>query len=170
MMEARSEAVYMAAGARTVLVASPAPMRTARVVAEQRRLLFVLLGAAVSLLLTACANAASLELAGALARARTYAIQLAVGASRTELVRTGLLEGMCLVGTAALAAAVLAYLGTDALVRYLPPSLAGSVNPIDVDYRALLVTTGLAGLAWILSSLPPVVIRLARELVGASED
>ena len=98
MMEARSEALYVAAGARTVLVASPAPMRAAPVVAEQRRLLFVLLGAAVSLLLTACANAASLELAGALARARTYAIQLAVGASRTELVRTGLLDGMFLVG------------------------------------------------------------------------
>ena len=130
MMEARSEALYVAAGARTVLVASPAPMRTARVVAEQRRLLFVLLGAAVSLLLTACANTASLELAGALARARTYAIQLAVGASRTELIRTGLLEGMCLVGTAALAAAVLAYLGTDALVR-VPPSVTHSERQSD---------------------------------------
>ena len=157
MMEARSEALYVAAGARTVVVASPAPMRTARVVAEQRRLLFVLLGAAISLLLTACANAASLELAGALARARTSAIQLAIGASRTELVRTGLLEGMFLVGTAALAGALLAYLGTDALVRYLPPSLTASVNPIDVDYRALLVTTGFAGLTWVLSSLPSVI-------------
>ncbi|MGH8639514.1 MAG: FtsX-like permease family protein, partial [Burkholderiales bacterium] len=165
MMEARSEAVYVAAGAHTVLVASPAPMSTARVVAEQRRLLFVLLGAAISLLLTACANAASLELAGALARARTYAIQLAVGASRTELVRTGLLEGMCLVGTAALAAAVLAHLGTDALVRYLPPSLTASVNPIDVDYRALLVTTGFAGLAWILSSLPLVAFAWRANLL-----
>jgi putative ABC transport system permease protein len=165
MMEARSEAVYVAAGARTLLVASPAPMRTARVVAEQRRLLLVLLGAAISLLLTACANAASLELAGALARARTYAIQLAVGASRIELVRTCLLEGMCLVGTAAVAAAVLAYLGTDALVRYLPPSLTASVNPIDVDYRAVLVTTGFAGLAWILSSLPLVVFAWRANLL-----
>jgi putative ABC transport system permease protein len=165
MMEARSEAVYVAGGARTALVASPAPMRTARVVAEQRRLLFVLLGAAISLLLTACANATSLELAGALARARTYAIQLAVGASRTELVRTGLLEGMCLVGTAALAAAGLATLGTDALVRYLPPSLTASVNPIDVDYRALLVTTGFAGLAWMLSSLPVVAFAWRANLL-----
>ncbi len=165
MMDTRSEALYLAAGARIVLVASPAPMRTARVVAEQRRLLFVLLGAAISLLLTACANAASLELAGALARARTYAIQLAVGASRRELVRTGLLEGMCLVGTAALAAAVLAYLGTDALVRYLPPALTASVNPIDVDYRALLVTTGFAGLAWILSSLPLVAFAWRANLL-----
>ena len=79
-------------------------------------------------------------------------------------------KGCVLVGTAALAAAVLAYLGTDALVRYLPPSLAGSVNPIDVDYRALLVTTGFAGLAWILSSLPAGGIRLAREPAGLLED
>jgi putative ABC transport system permease protein len=157
MMEARSETIYAAAGAPMALVASPAPLRTARVVTEQRRLLFVLLGAAVSLLLTACANAASLELAGALGRARTYAIQLAVGASRSALVRTALLEGMCLVGTAALAATALAYLGTGALVRYLPPSLTASVNPIDIDYRALVVTTGFAGLAWMLSSLPPVI-------------
>ena len=157
MMEARSDAIYLASGARTILVASPAPLRTARVVAEQRRLLFVLLGAAISLLLTACANAASLELAGALARARTYAIQLAIGASRTELVRTGLLEGLCLVGAAAMAAILLAYAGTGALVRYLPPSLTASVNPIDVDYRALLVTTGFAGLAWMVSALPSLI-------------
>lgn len=156
MMEARSAALYAAAGARAILIASPAPLRTARTVAEQRRLLFVLLGAAISLLLTACANVASLELAGALTRAKTYAIQLAVGASRGALVRTGLLEGMCLVGTAALAAAVLAYVGTDLLARYLPPSLAAGVNPIDMDYRALLATTGFAGVAWILSSLPLV--------------
>jgi predicted permease len=154
MMEARSEALYVAAGAPTVLIASPAPLRAARVVAEQQRLLVVLLGAAISLLLAACANAASLEVAGALARAKTYAIQLAVGASRNELVRIGLIEGICLVGIAALAAAGLAYLGTDALVRYLPPPLARSVNPIDVDDRALLATTGFAALAWILSTLP----------------
>jgi predicted permease len=42
-------------------------------------------------------------------------------------------------------------------VRYLPSSLTASVNPIDLDYRALLVTTGFAGLAWILSSLPPAI-------------
>jgi hypothetical protein len=69
MMEARSEALDLAAGARNVLIASPAPLRAARVIAEQRRLLFVLLGAAISLLLTACANVASLELASALTRA-----------------------------------------------------------------------------------------------------
>jgi len=165
MMETRSEALYVAAGARNVVTASPAPLTTARVITEQRRLLFVLLGAAISLLLTACANAASLELASVLTRARTYAIQLAVGASRAALVRTGLLEGVYLVGTAGLAASLLAYAGTDALARYLPPSLTASVNPIDVDYRALLVTTGFAGLAWILSSLPLVAFAWRANLL-----
>ena len=164
-MQARSEATYAAAGARAIMVASPAPLRTARVVAEQRRMLLLLLGAAVSLLLTACANTAGLELAGALGRAKTYAIQLAVGASRGELVRTALVEAMCLVGAAAAAAAMLAHLGTSVLVRYLPPSLAGSVNPIDVDYRALLVTTGFAGVAWILSSLPVVAFAWRANLL-----
>jgi putative ABC transport system permease protein len=165
MMEARSEALYLAAGARNVLIASPAPLRTARVIAEQRRLLFVLLGAAISLLLTACANVASLELAGALTRARTYAIQLALGASRAALVRTGLLEGILLVGTAGLAAFVLAYVATDALGRYLPIALTASVNPIDIDYRALLVTIGLAAVAWVLSSLPLVAFAWRANLL-----
>jgi len=154
MMQARSEAISTAAGARIASVASPAPLRSARVAADQRRMLFVLLGAAICLLFTACANIASLELAGALARARTYAIQLAVGASRAQLLSTALLEGIVLVGTAAVAAAALAYLGTGAIVRYLPPSLTGSLNPIDVDARALVVATASAGAAWILSSLP----------------
>lgn len=165
MMQARSEAIYTAVGARSVVIASPAPLRTARVVAEQRRMLIVLLGAAVSLLLTACANTAGLELASALSRAKTYAIQLAVGASRGELARTALVEGICLVGTAAAAAAALAHLGTSALVRYLPPSLTGSVNPIDVDYRPLLVTAGFAGGAWILSSLPVVAFASRANLL-----
>ena len=165
VMEARSEAIYAAAGARTLVVASPAPMRNARAVAEQRRMLFLVLGAAISLLLTACANTAGLELAAALGRAKTYAIQLAVGASRGELVRTALVEAIVLVGAAAAAAAMLAHLGTGALVRYLPPSLAGSVNPIDADYRALLVTTGFAGVAWILSSLPVVAFAWRANLL-----
>ena len=165
IMERRSEALYLAAGARSVLTASPAPLRTARVIAEQRRLLFVLLGAAISLLLTACANVASLELAGTLMRARTYAIQLAVGASRAALVRTGLLEGILLVGTAGLVAFVLAHVATDALGRYLPGAFSASVNPIDIDGRALLVTIGLAGVAWALSSLPLVAFAWRANLL-----
>ena len=166
VMQSRSEAIYRAAGARSVAIASPAPLRSARVVPEQRRLLLLLLGASLSLLLTACANAAGLELAGALGRARTYAIQLAVGASRAELVRTALVEGMYLVGIAGVVAAALAHLGTGALARYLPPPLAGGVNAIDVDNRALLATIGFAGVAWILSTLPVLAFAWRASVLG----
>lgn len=165
MMEARSAAIGAAAGGDGRSIVSPVPLRSARLVAEQRRMFFVLLGAAVSLLLTSCANIAGLELATALGRARTYAIQLAVGAGRGQLVRIALIESIGLVAIAAAVAAALAHLGTGALVRYLPPSLTSSVNPIDIDYRALLVTTGLAGLAWIVSSVPVVAFAWRANLL-----
>lgn len=165
MMPLRSEAVLAAAGARAGAVAVPMPLRSARVVAEQRRMLLILLGAALSLLFIACANAASLELAGALSRAKTYAIQLALGASRGALVRTALAEEICLVGTAAAVAGVLADLGAGPLVRYLPPSLTGSPNPIDVDGRALLFMAGFAGLTLILAWLPVVAFAWRADLL-----
>ena len=164
-MQMRSASIYAAAGARRAVIATPVPLRSARVVAEQRRMLLVLLGAALSLLLIACANAASLELAGALSRAKTYAIQLAVGASRGALVRTALLEGMCVVGAATMTGSALAYLGTGALVRLLPPALLGSVNPIDVDQRAILFMAGFAGVTWILTSLPVIAFAWRANLL-----
>ena len=98
LVEQRSAAVGIAAGARAGYTATAAPLRIAATVAEQRRMLLVLVGAALCLLLIACANVASLELANAVGRARTYAIQLAIGASRASLARTALAEGACLVG------------------------------------------------------------------------
>lgn len=100
VMGARSEAIHRAAGARADVIASPAPLLATRFANEPRRLLLLLLGAAVTLLLTASANTAALELAGAIGRARTHAIQLAVGASRGELVRTALVEGVALAAAA----------------------------------------------------------------------
>ncbi|OFW08405.1 MAG: hypothetical protein A3H96_21115 [Acidobacteria bacterium RIFCSPLOWO2_02_FULL_67_36] len=165
VMPLRSAAVLAAAGARPGVVAVPVPLRSARAVAEQRRMLFVLVGAALTLLLIACANTASLELAGALGRAKTCAIQLAVGAPRAALVRTALAEGICLVGAAASVAGVLANLGTGVLVRQLPRSLTGSPNPIDLDQRALLFMAVFAGLTWILAWLPVVAFVWRADLL-----
>jgi predicted permease len=166
MMEQRSADILAAAGARAGMVAVPAQLPGAQSPAERRRMLFVLIGAALSLLLLACANAASLELAGALGRARTCAIQLAVGASRGSLARTALIEGIWLTGAAAVAATLLAYWGIKSLVRLLPPNLiAGSVNPIDLDERALVFMSGLGAMTWILSSAPVVVFAWRANLL-----
>jgi putative ABC transport system permease protein len=165
VVEQRSAGVGRAAGARADYTATPAPLRIAASAAEQRRMLLVLVGAALCLLLIACANVASLELANAVGRARIYAIQLAIGASRGSLARTALAEGACLVGAAALAACALAYAGADVLVRYVPPALAGSANPIDIDKRALLFMTALAALAWMASTLPVVAFTWRASLL-----
>jgi putative ABC transport system permease protein len=118
----------------------------------------VLLGAALCLLLAACANVANLELANGLRRARTFSVQMALGASRASLVRVALLEGALLTALAAVVAAALAGAGGVVLTAILPETIAlGGVNPIDVDWRALGFLIAVASVVWLLSSLPVVL-------------
>ena len=156
-MEQRSGDIGAAAAVKGPYSAQPGPLRGAFIATEQRRLFLVVLGAAACLLLIACANVASLELASAVQRARTYAIQLAIGASRGALARTALVEGVALIGAAAACAIGLATVGSSALVTYLPPYMTrGSANPIDVDERTLIFMAGAAAIVWLLASLPVV--------------
>ena len=167
LIEQRNTAVGAAAGARQGYAARPGPLRAAQSAADQRRMLLVLLGAAISLLLIACANVASLELASAMTRARTYAIQLALGASRASLVRSALLEGAILVIGAAVLAAALATAGARTLVAFFPPHIvAGSANPIDIDGRAMIFMTAIAAVAWALSALPTVAFAARANLLS----
>jgi putative ABC transport system permease protein len=166
LVEQRSAAVGSAAGAPAGYTTTSAPLHIAATAAEQRRMLLVLVGAALCLLLIACANVASLELANAVGRARTYAIQLAIGASRASLARTAFAEGACLVGTAVVGACALAYAAADVLVLYVTPVLGGGANPIDVDERALLFMAALAALTWLASTLPVVAFTWRSSLLG----
>lgn len=157
VIERRSAAIGEAAGAPAGYTAVATPLRAASSPASQRQMFVALLSAAACLLLLACANVASLELASAITRARTYAIQLAVGASRASLVRTGLMEGLIIVGAATLTAGGLAYFGSRTMVAHMPPAIvASSVNPIDIDYRAALFMVVVSGLVWVIVSLPVV--------------
>lgn len=158
ILEQRSAAIGRAAGARAGYAARPVAVYPSAPLGAQRRVFLMLLSAAACVLLAACANVASLQLADALTRARTMAIQLAIGASRASLVRTAILEGIFLVALAALLAAALSLPGAAALGRYLPdPLTRASVNPLDLDPRSLLFLAGLAVVAALLSSLPVVI-------------
>ena len=167
MIDRRSIEVGRAAGARADYSATATPLRSLDAPLDRRRMFLVLLGAALCLLLIACANVASLELANAVTRARTYAIHLAVGATRAALVRTALFEGIVLVGTAAVSAIVLARAGANIIAGYLPAALVGSsANPVDVDERALLCMTALAAIAWVASTFPVIMFAGHAQLLN----
>jgi predicted permease len=129
-------------------------------------LFYVLTAAALCLLLTACANVAGLELASAIGRARTYAVQHALGASRASLVRETLLEGAFVISVAIVAAAGLARVATEIAVPLLPRNLRlGSPAGIAVNGRSLVFMAAVAAVAWILASLPVVAYASRRSLV-----
>jgi len=130
-------------------------------------MLFVLLGAALCLLLATSANVASLELAASIARARTHAIQLALGASRASLARVAALEGVMLVGAAIAIGLGLAWMSMSMLIGLLPTSFSVlGQNRIGLDLRAFGYTGLVAFVAWISAALAPVVAASRPNLVA----
>jgi putative ABC transport system permease protein len=117
----------------------------------------MLVGAAACLLFIACANVASLELAGAVRRTRAYAVQAALGASRFTLVKIGLLEGALLLVVSSAVAAALAWWGIALLTANLPPGIAQQLsNAIDLDARAVVFMIVTAAGVWLATTLPSV--------------
>ncbi|HEX7778906.1 MAG TPA: ABC transporter permease, partial [Vicinamibacterales bacterium] len=97
---------------------------------ERRTLLLLLLGAALCLLVAACANAANLELANAVQRARTHAVHLALGASRIQIGRVAAHEGLLLIAVALTAGLLLSWSIMPILAMSLPDGLRLSTqNP-----------------------------------------
>jgi predicted permease len=166
-LERRSAGAAERAGRAAPYRAFAAPIRLSVSREEQRRMLLALLGAALCLLLTACANVASFELAGAVQRARTHAIHLALGASRRVLCRITLLEMGGLLAAAGALALVLSFSGAIVASEYLPERLVSqSANPIDLDVRALAFMTAVVVMTWVLTALPVVLYVSRSSLLG----
>jgi putative ABC transport system permease protein len=144
----------------------PFPMIDALADDRVRRSLQLLVAAAACLLIIACANIASLELTHALGRARQFAVQAALGASRGTIVRTALLEGGLAVGAGVAVAYGFAVLGTTWLVAQLPKATINALaHPIDIDGRALAAMGGAAGLTWLATSLPVALFAFRPQLM-----
>jgi len=90
------------------------------VVGDAGRGLIILLSAVGLLLLIACADVASLLVARAAARRKTFAVRAALGASRIRLAREGLAESLVLAGLGGAAGILFASWGRDALVSMRP--------------------------------------------------
>jgi putative ABC transport system permease protein len=135
--------------------------------------LAILLAAAICILLITCTNVGSLMLGRASARQREIATRLALGASRSRVVRQLLTEGVTLSGLAFVAS--LAVWGLT--LRYLP-YIEGSFNaqgaignPRDMelalDYRVSIIAICITLLTNLIFGMAPALVASRPELNSA---
>ena len=117
------------------------------------------LGAAVSLLLiVACANVAAMMLARALTRRREMGIRLAIGASRTRLLRQLLVENLILSAVGGVLGLVIGNWAIQLLLESLPDQAPrwASFAP---DARMVIFTVGTCTVSALLFGWAPALQR-----------
>jgi predicted permease len=109
-------------------------------------------------LLISCANVANLQLARAAARTREFAVRLALGSSRGQLVRQLLLESCVLAGGGGLLGLVAAYWTLRGVLAVIPgESGPRGLFSAELDLRVLLFTMAVAVAAGVISGLFPAI-------------
>jgi putative ABC transport system permease protein len=109
------------------------------VVGNIKPALLVLLGAVGFVLLIACANVANLLLARAAARQKEISLRLALGASRTRLIRQFLTESLLLAGMGGVVGLLFSVAGIRILKGFIPDTIS-QVQAIDLDAKVLFFT------------------------------
>jgi len=118
-------------------------------VGESRPAMLMLLGAVALVLLIACANVANLVLARSTTRAREIAIRSALGASRWDLTRGLLVEGLVLSAVGAALGVLLAWWSIEAVGALLPRTLF-RLDSIAINGRVLAVAAVTAALSGVV--------------------
>jgi predicted permease len=120
----------------------------------------VLLGAVGFVLLIACVNVASLQLAKGATRETELAIRASIGAGRGRLIRQMLTESIVLSLAGSALGALLAWLLLDTLVANIPVPISSDVQ-VRLNGWVLAATIGLALLSGVLFGLAPA-LKLSR--------
>jgi predicted permease len=135
--------------------ASLVPLKE-QIVGDTRAFLQVLLGAVGFVLLIACVNVASLQMARSAGRSREFAVRAALGASRARVIRQLLTESLLLGIVAGALGLIPALWGTHAALKVLPAALPRA-EEIGVDFRVLAFTTVISLLTGTLFGLAPAL-------------
>jgi predicted permease len=141
----------------TAIRAHPAPTGVSQFRKEFARPLWIVFAVAAGILLIACANAASLLLARAAARAPEMAMRISLGAARMRLVRQMITESLVLSSLAGALGWLFARMTGPLLVGVIsrhddPVQLALAVNT-----RVLLFSIAVSAAAAVLFGMAPAV-------------
>jgi predicted permease len=123
---------------------------------SNRRSLLILIVLVVLVLLIACLNLANLLLARASSRTKEIAMRLALGASRSRLIRQLLTESLLLAFLGAGLGVLLALWSRNLLIALHP--VDGSTIAMPLDGRVLVFTTAVAAFAGVIFGLIPALI------------
>ena len=132
---------------------------------QSRLLLIALSGAAICVLLIACANLANLLMARGMARQKELAVRTAMGAGRERLVRQLVTESLVLALAGGAAGVLVAAAAVPLLTRLVPAALPIAQSP-SIDLRVLLFAALLSALTGLAFGVLPAM-RAARADLSA---
>lgn len=138
------------------------------VVGRARPVILLLFAAVGVVLLLACTNVASLQLARALARRREMAVRRALGAGRVRLLRQLLTESALVGALGGLVGLAVAYAGLHAVLAAQPLGLP-RLAEVGLSLRVFAFSAGLSLLASLLFGLVPAVEAWRTPVAGSLE-
>ena len=142
------------------------PIRSWIVLDEVSQRMRILLAAVALLLLVAASNVANLQVARAGGRLREIGVRLALGASRSRLVRQMLTENLLLATVGGAAGLALAWAGIRGAAFVLPESIPRR-GALSLDLPVLLVAALCIGVTALLTGLLPARMALRSNVQNA---